>query len=151
MFEKYLAFKIYIAIMIITINCSSSSWLSTCSLLSTLLYKSASSQPYVQQVQIQIQIQIQTQIQTCSKSAICSAGSKGGRRWGNNFNNRLFKILIKVFCKTPHLEEEVLDRGGDGIDGDVEAVEVDVCVLIKLLEEQVHVGTIPRHPGQSWL
>ena len=54
-----------------------------------------------------------------------------------------------MYIIPPHLEEEVLDRGGDGIDGDVEAVEVDVCVLIKLLEEQVHVGTIPGHPGES--
>ena len=54
-------------------------------------------------------------------------------------NHTLVKFWSKFYVIPPHLEEEVLDRGGDGIYGDVEAVEVDVCVLVKLLEEQVHV------------
>ena len=38
------------------------------------------------------------------------------------------------------LEEEVLHGGGHGVDGDVESVDTEAGVLVKLLEDEIHVG-----------
>ena len=38
------------------------------------------------------------------------------------------------------LEEEVLHGGGHGVDGDVESVYTEAGVLVKLLEDEIHVG-----------
>ena len=50
-------------------------------------------------------------------------------------------------CLSTYLEEEVFDGSGDSIDSDVEAVKVNVCVFVELLEKQVHMCPITRHPG----
>lgn len=46
------------------------------------------------------------------------------------------------------LEEEVLDGGGHGVDGDVQLLDGHVRVLVEPLEEQVDVGAVAGHPVQ---
>ena len=44
------------------------------------------------------------------------------------------------------LEEEILDGRGNGVHRDVQLVNVNVVILVKLLEEQINVSPISRHP-----
>ena len=84
---------------------------------------------------------------------MCSAGSKGGKRWKHKFeSDRTLSIVNKSRDGwtgwSPYLEEEVFYGCGDGVDSDVKTIKVDVGVFVKLLEEQVHVCAIARHPGE---
>ena len=47
------------------------------------------------------------------------------------------------------LKEEVFDSSGDRIDCNIQAVDVNILILIKFLEKEVDMGPIARHTVQS--